>query len=455
MTALDTALPNRPAPSLTEGPIAPTLLRLALPSILAMFVQAVMHVTDAWFLGRIDGATLAGAALVFPMLMLMSMLSAGTIGGGVAGATARAIGAGDRARAEAILRHAVVVALAAALVFAGLFHLFGREIYGAFGGSGRALDLAVSYSDWLFGGIVSIWLFNVLGSVVRGTGRMVFSAVTTALVTVVQIPLAGLLILGAGPVPALGIEGAAIATIAAYGVGTVWLLWDLAAGPGPLRLRWRGPLSRSLFAETLRTGAPASLSPVLTVSVIVIVNAFVGRMSVSDLAGYGIGARLEFLMVPVIFGIGAALITMAGANVGAGNHARAVRIAWTGALTAGAVTGAVGLAAALAPSWWAGAFTADPAIVEACRRYLQTVGPFYALFGLGLALYFASHGLRSIQWPVYGGVLRLAVIGAGCAGLAAADALSPGALYAVIAAGMLSYGLFNALTLHFVAWRRR
>jgi Na+-driven multidrug efflux pump len=158
-------------------------------------------------------------------------------------------------------------------------------------------------------------------------------------------------------------------------------------------------------------------------------------------------------MVPVIFGIGSALITMVGANVGAGRHDRAVRVAWSGALTAGAITGTVGLAAAIMPSWWAAAFTDDPAIIESCRRYLQTVGPFYALFGLGLALYFASHGLRSIIWPVFGGILRLLVIAGGCVWLALSDAITPGGLYAVIAAGMLCFGLFNALTLHFVAWR--
>lgn len=449
----DAALQARPRNALTEGPIAPVLLKLAAPGILAMFVQAAMSVTDAYFIGRLGGASLAGAALVFPILMLMTMLSAGAIGGGVAGATARALGAGDTALAEDIMRHALVVALAAAALFASLFLPFGPEIYGALGGSGAALDEALAYSGWLFAGIAGLWIFNILGSVLRGSGRMVFSALVIALVTAVQVPLAALLVSGAGPVPALGIEGAAIATAVAYGVGALALLGHFAAGDGPLRLRLTGPLRARLFAETLRTGAFGAVNPFLTVAAVLTVNAFVGRMGQSTLAGYGIGARLEFLMVPIIFGIGAALIAMVGANVGAGQHARAVRIAWTGAFAAAAITGTIGLAAALIPGWWADAFTTDPAIAAACRAYLRTVGPFYGLFGLGLALYFASHALRSIAWPVLGGIARLAVIAGGCAALALADAISPDALYAVIAAGMLSYGAFNALTLH-LAWRR-
>ncbi|MDD9917769.1 MAG: MATE family efflux transporter [Rhodospirillaceae bacterium] len=453
MTATDISTRAPAAPDLTQGPIAPTLIRLALPSIFAMFVQAAMVVTDAYFLGQLGRDVLAGAALVFPMLMLMSMLSAGAIGGSVAGAIARAVGAGDLGRAEAILRHALVVAAATAALFGGIFLLFGRDIFTVFGGSGQALDHAVAYADLLFAGIFSVWLFNILGSVVRGTGRMGVSAAAIFLVTAVQVPLAGLLILGAGPFPALGIEGAAIATVAAYGIGALWLLIDLWRGRGPLRLQWRGGLSAGLFAETLRTGALGAMNPILTVAVVAIANAFIGRMGTSALAGYGIGARLEFLMVPVIFGIGAALITMVGANVGAGRRDRAIRIAWTGAFAAGAITGAIGLAAALAPGWWADSFTTDPTVAEACRRYLQTVGPFYALFGLGLALYFASHGLRSMRWPVLGGVFRLTIIAAGCGWLAGTGAMTFDALLLVVAVGMVSFGLFNALSLHRFAWR--
>ena len=225
MTATGISTRAPAAPDLTQGPIAPTLIRLALPSIFAMFVQAAMVVTVAYFLGQLGRDVLAGAALVFPMLMLMSML---------------------------------------------------------------------------FSGIFSVWLFNILGSVVRGTGRIGVSAAAIFLVTAVQVPLAGLLILGAGPFPALVIEWA---TVAAYGIGALWLLVDLWRGRGPLRLQWRGGLSARLFAETLRTDALGAMNPILTLAIVTIANAFIGRMGTSALAGYGVGARLEFLMVPVIFDI--------------------------------------------------------------------------------------------------------------------------------------------------------
>lgn len=453
LTSRLTALPTPPAPratiDLTAGPIAPTLLRLAAPTIVAMFIQSAMHITDAYFLGRIDRTALAGIALVFPMLMLTTMLSAGAIGGGVAGAIARALWAKDIARAEDILRHALVIAIGAALLFAAIFLTFGREIYRTFGGSGDALEAALTYSDLLFGGIVAIWLFNIFGSVVRGSGRMAFSAATIALVTAVQIPLSWALTLGAGPVPSLGMAGPAVATIAAFGAGTGVLLIDLLAGPSPLRLRWAGRLKGSIFAATLRTGGLAAINPFLTVMTILIVNAIVGRIGESELAGYGIGARLEFLMVPIIFGIGAALITMVGANVGAGRPDRARRVVWTGAFAAATVTGTIGLAAALVPALWSDLFTSDPTVAEACRAYLRIVGPCYAFFGLGLALHFAAHGLGSILWPVLGGALRVVIIGAGSLILVMADAAAPAVLFAVIAAGMIAFGSFNAVALRF------
>lgn len=449
MAVLSPADPSRARFDPLDGPIVPTLLRLAAPNILAMFIQSAMHITDAYFIGQVDRTALAGVALVFPMLMLTTMLSSGAIGGGVAGAIARALGAGDRARAESILRHAVVVAVGCGLLFMAVFLLFGRPIYGSLGGRGEALEAALAYSDLLFGGVLTIWLFNILASAVRGSGRMGFSAGAIALVTAVQIPLSWALTLGFGPVPSQGIAGPAVATIAAFGMGTLWLLADLVVGASPLRLRWSGRFSGAVFAATLRTGGLAAINPFLTVATVLIVNAIVGGIGEGVLAGYGIGARLEFLMVPIIFGIGAALITLVGANAGAGRHDRARRIVWTGAFAAGTVTGAIGLMAALFPSLWSDLFTRDPETAAACQAYLRIVGPCYALFGLGLALHFAAHGLGSILWPVLGGVLRVAIIAIGCLTLVATEAGSPTTLFAILAGGMAAYGLFNATALRY------
>jgi Na+-driven multidrug efflux pump len=171
------------------------------------------------------------------------------------------------------------------------------------------------------------------------------------------------------------------------------------------------------------------------------------------LAGYGIGVRLEFLMIPIIFGIGGALIPMVGVNVGAGRRERALRIAWAGVAVAVFAVGAFGLIFAVQPEWWSRLFTAEPETLAATALYLRIVGPFYGFFALGLCLYFASQGLDSLAWPVIGTGLRLLLVVGGGLLLLAVDAASPAAIFSVVAGAMVVYGLFIAAALKLGPWR--
>ena len=160
-----------------------------------------------------------------------------------------------------------------------------------------------------------------------------------------------------------------------------------------LRLRGR------LFGEILRVGAPSLLSNVKANLTVVLLTGFVGPFGTTALAGYGMGARLEYLQIPLVFGFGSALVTMVGTNIGAGQRARAERIAWTGAGMAAALTGAIGLGAALVPRAWLGLFSTDSQVLQRGAMYLRIVVPVYGFFGLGLALYLASQGAGRLLWP--------------------------------------------------------
>jgi hypothetical protein len=174
-----------------------------------------------------------------------------------------------------------------------------------------------------------------------------------------------------------------------------------------LRLRW------PLFREILRVGAPGSLNTILTNLTVVLLTGLVGPFGATALAGYGLGARLEYLQIPIVFGLGSGLVTMVGTSMGAGHRARAQRVAWVGAAMAAGVTGTIGILAALFPHVWLGLFTSDPEVVAAGARYLRIVGPCYGFFGAGLALYFASQGAGRLLWPLLSAVVRLAIAAAG------------------------------------------
>jgi len=381
--------------ALLEAPIAPTLLRLAAPNMLVMVVQAAVGLIETYFIGKLGTDALAGVALVFPLVMLMQMMSAGAMGGGIASSIARALGGGRRADADALALHALVIALGFGIAFMLALLVGGRVLYAAMGGRGASLDAALTYSNWVFAGAVLVWLFNSLGAVIRGTGNMALPAAVICVGALVVIPLSPALIFGWGPFPRLGIVGGALALISYYALGSIALAAYLWSGRSVVRpslrtVRFRWPL----FRDILRVGAMAAL---------------VGAFGPAAIAGYGTGARLEYLLVPLVFGLGAPLVAMVGTAIGAGERERALRTAWIGAAIALVLTEAIGVAAAAYPAAWLSLFDTNPEMLDAGSRYLRIVGPFYGMFGLALALYFASQGAGRLLWPLIGNLTRLAI----------------------------------------------
>src|SRR6202008_2289125 len=140
------------------------------------------------------------------------------------------------------------------------------------------------------------------------------------------------------------------------------------------------PLRWPLFRDILRVGLLASLSSVMTNVTIALTTGVVGAFGPAAIAGYGVGTRLEYLLIPLAFGFGGPLVALVGTNIGAGNRARAVRAAGIGAWMCFAFAEAIWLAASLFPSAWLMLFDSDPAMIAAGTTYLQIVGPFYGFF---------------------------------------------------------------------------
>ena len=250
---------------LLEAPIARTLLRLGAPNVLVMLAQAAVGLIETYFVGKLGTDALAGMALVFPLVMLMQMTSAGAMGGGIASAIARALGAQRRADANALVLHALLIAVGFGLVFMVLMLGGGRWLYSRMGGSGAALDAALTYSNWVFAGAVLVWVFNSLSAVIRGSGNMAVPAFVSVAGTVVQIPLSPLLIFGWGPLPGLGIAGGALALLLFYAVGSVVQAAYLWSGRSVLRPAWVGvPYRWVLFRDILRVGLMGAVSTVAT-----------------------------------------------------------------------------------------------------------------------------------------------------------------------------------------------
>lgn len=395
---------------LLEAPIVPTVLRLAAPNVLVMLVQASIGLIETYFVAALGTDALAGMALVFPVVMLIQMISAGAMGGGIMAAVARALGGNRRADADALVWHAAAIAALLGLATSALALTLGPSLYGAMGGRDGSLAAALTYSNVVFAGALFIWLFNSLAAIIRGTGNMLFPALVMTIGAVALIPLSPALIFGWGPLPRLGIVGGGVALLGYYAIGTAVFAAYLWSGRGVLRASARPPrLTLALAWAILRVGLVSSLVSFTTNVSIAVATGFAGAFGPAAVAGYGTGARLEYLLVPLIFGLGAPIGAMVATAIGAGDRRRALRTAWTGALIAGVLTEMIGLAAALAPEAWLRLFAEDPTVIATGARYLQIVGPFYGAFGVGLALYFASQGAGRVGWPLVAGMVRVLV----------------------------------------------
>lgn len=442
--------------NLLTAPIGPTLARLSAPNVLAMFVTLATSMAEAFYIGQLGTVSLAGLALAFPMMMLSMMISGGSIGGAISGAVAQRLGAGDRYGAEFITLHALMLSVLLSLVFTVVFLTFGDVFYAGLGGRGAVRSEALAYSDVFFSGCITMWIAMSLNGIIRATGNMRVAAFAMMLGSVIQIITSGLLVFGVGPLPALGISGAAVGSITGFGCSALFQIWYLTRKSEMLRLHFRGIAIRpALFADILKVGLLASVSPVSSVATVIVITGMMAGFGDDILAGYGIGARMEFLMIPLIFGIGSASITMVGAHFGAGEFKRGLKIGWISALSAAALSGLVGVFLAAFPSLWADLFTDVEAVRGACAAYLRIVGPFYAFFGLGLCLYFASQGARKMLWPVIGAVTRLLVVVVGGILLVARGETTADDFFVLISAAMAVYGLITAAAIYFGAWTQK
>jgi len=435
------------------GPILRTMLALAAPTLIVLVVQTLVGVAETYFVSYLGTEALAGVALVFPVLMLMQMMSNGGIGGGVSAAVARALGAGRRDDADALVLHALIIAVVFGLVFTAGEFLGGHALFRALGGEGAVLGAALAYGDVIFAGAVLVWIVSLLAAALRGSGNVFVPAAVILVGACFLLPLSPALIFGWGPLPRFGVAGAGIAVLIYYGAASLALLAYLRSKHSALRLRFDvRSLSRRLFVDVLRVGALSAVGTIQANLTVVLVTGAVGLFGTDAIAGYGIASRLDYVLIPLLFALGTAALAMVGTNIGAGQHERALRIAWVGGLTAAVVTEAIGLAAAVFPSAWLGLFSADAAVQAVGATYLRIVGPTYGLVGLGLLLYFSSQGAGRVLWPVLASTLRLVV--AALVGWWVVMEFSVGlrGLFLTVALGGSAYGLMIAAAIRFGAW---
>jgi putative MATE family efflux protein len=432
----------------------PLLIRMSAPNTVAFFIQSIVVLTEVWFISKLGTNSLAAVALAFPLLMITQTMSGGALGGAITSAIARSMGANDIDKAERLIWHSVVISLGGAFTFLLFFLLFGEQLLFLLGGRGDILKESYTYCSYLFLGGLILWLSGSMSAVLRGMGNMRFPATLMICTSFLQVFLSGGFILGWYGFPQIGVPGAAIATLISASVMVVIIFLKLLSKSIPVKLRMKQLiLSRDLFNNIFEVAIPASVSPLLTVGTILVLTGLVGTFGTEALAGYGIGSRVEFLMIPLIFGIGTAMTSIVGANIGAKNIIRAETVGIYGGTSAGVVSIFIGLTLALFPDAWIQFFTDDMKAFEVTKLYIQIVGPFYIFQGIGLSLYFASQGANAMKWPTIATIARFLIASIGGGISVHWLGFGIGSIFISSAIAMMIFGTMIFVSIKKGAWR--
>lgn len=435
---------------LVGAPLAPTMFRLAIPGVIGALLFTMPGLIEASFLKQSGADALAAVALVYPLIILTAMFSAGAIGGAVSGLTARAIGAGDDREASAVLVCAVLISFAGGLLMWVMVVQLGPLLYNYASDSATVVDAAQRYASFLFPSITAYWLFNMLCSVLRGTGDMVRPALTAAVLLASYTVLAWLIIPRAVSLDD-AMSYAALAMTGSFLIALIAAIW--CVGRSSQRVRFDVTAFRwQTLLRILKQGLLAASQSVMTITYALITTVLFSRFGTDWLAGFGLAVRLELIMVPVIFGIGSSLIAIVGAYVGAGQRERAISIAWRGVLINAALVGIVGLLISLFPGSWCSVVGSDAQVIANCSHSLRIIAPTYVFFALGLGCYFGSQGLNTLKFPVLGAFLRLVVVTTGLFWVSSATSINT-VLY-LVAGAVVVYGVFVTVSLKLGPWRR-
>ena len=453
--------------SLTELPFNKIFFKLAIPNVCATFFAATTVIFDLWYIGKIGISELAGVAYIFPIYMLTSMLSNGAFGGAISGATARAFGSKNITQAECIFRSAILIALLGAIIMMLLFFSFSEKFLIYYKVDKQVSLSAITYGNILLKGIFLIWLFNIIISVTRGSGNTTIPAISWLIVLFFHILFATLNfnfddrnILLTNSVYMLNgmflftsLEWSAISLLSGYLAGIIFILGFYFFGKHSYSFKFQDISKLRGFFKLIKSGSLASCQSLMTISLALFCTTIIGNFGTNWTAGFGIAIRLELLLIPIIFGIGGALIAIVGANVGANKFQRAIQMTWKGTSFSVVIVGVIGLFFSIYPQLWSGLFTSDLQTKVTAKAYLNLVAPFYAFFALGLGLYFVCQAFNTLFWPVVGTFLRLFYVVILTLILFYNNLASPYLLFFTMSSGLIIYGLFISLSLHFGPWK--
>lgn len=387
--------------SYTSGSISRAVVLLAVPMVLEMVMQSVFAVVDVYFIAKLGPEAVAAAGMTDSMLTLIFSVAMG-LGMASTAMVARRIGEGEPDRAAVAAVQAIALGVLMSIPLAAVGFLWAPGLLSLMGASRSVVEAGSGFTAIMLGTNVTVMLLFLINAIFRGAGDAIIAMRVLWIANLVNIVLDPILIFGWGPIPAMGIEGAAIATAGGRALGVVIQFRALAAGRGHLRVKRRHlRIDIAIAKRMLRVSSTGILQFLVGTASWVGVFRILAEFGGVAVAGYTIAVRLIIFALLPSWGMGNAAATLVGQNLGAGKPERAERSVWISALSNLVFLTTVGTLFHLYAEPLARIFTQEADVVAVAATCLSIVAFSYPAFAFGMVMVAAFNGAGDTTTPTW------------------------------------------------------
>jgi len=385
--------------NLTSGPVLHKVVALAAPLMVRAALQTTQSLIDMFWVGKLGPASIAAVAMSGMIIMVLFTIIAG-ISTGTMALVARYVGANDRKKADTVATQSIFLAVAMATVAVAVGLLFTEKLFLILGAGPDVLEAGIGYLKILLVGGITMFLLFLGSSILQGAGDTITPMKLMVLANVINIILDPIFIFGIG-VPRMNTSGAAVATVISQAVAAILVLWRLSNGRSVVHIHlkeWKIKLE-SLKA-ILKIGLPSSLQLFFRSIMGIVLISIVATFGTAAVAAYGLGMRLQMVILMPAFALGGAAATLVGQNLGAGQIGRAKKSAWVAVVFDMIIMAFISILFFSLAYKIMGIFNKNQEVVALGAKYLRITTPFYIFIAFGIVLNRALAGAGETLIPM-------------------------------------------------------
>ncbi len=395
---------------LASGPVGRHLIDMTVPVLFGIATMMGQALIDAWFIGQVGVDALAAYSFGFPILMIVTSVAIG-LGAGTSSVVARALGSHDRRRARRLSTDSIILSFLITAIIAGIGIVTIDPLFRMLGASEELLPLIRSFMTILYLGVPFIVVGMVGMASMRATGDTRLPGKLMVIASVLNIILDPILIFGIGPIPALGLDGAALAALIARGAIFVGTVYFLRVRLRLLVLSWprREVLFRS-WRDILHVGLPAAGTNIIVPMGATIVTAMIATFGTEAVAGFGVASRIETMMLVLYYAMSSIIGPFVGQNLSAGKEDRILKSLWLCTVFCIASGLVIAVLLAALSGVLPGLFSDDPEAIRVTQLFLWIVPISYGAYGMVMVMNAAFNGLGRPMPGVWVSLMRILIL---------------------------------------------